>query len=336
MSSLAVWSTAQWRAEATAWADEQLSVYGLTRTGEVSQPHLRAWATVLRIPTTGGPVWLKAPGAGTAFEVGLYPRLVKAAPEDVLHPLAVDADRRWLLLPDGGTPLGELATGPALIDALCRALPGYARLQRRLSERVPDLLGLGLPDLRPVSLPARFDDCLADVAEYVAIRDDPADHATLERLRDLRPTVAGWAEDLASSGVPSTLDHNDLHPWNLLCPEGDVDRTRTYDWGDAVVGHPFASLLVVLSWLTDPEGAGLAPTSSEVLRVRDAYLAEFADLSSHPDLVRTLDLARQSAKIGRAVSWIGVLATTGERRAGELAAAPLHWLARLLPEPLAV
>ncbi len=332
MSNLATWSTEAWRTGAVAWADDRLAEHGLERTGEAEQPHLRSWATVLRIPTSGGPVWLKAPGPGTAFEVVLYPILLAAAPDQVLHPLAIDADRRWLLLPDGGTPLGELAKGPALIDALAGALPGYARMQRRLAPRADDLLTIGLTDLRPASMPERYADCLADIADYVAHRGDPEEAAALQRLRDLELTVRQWADELAGSAVPPSLDHNDLHPWNLLCPAGDITAARTYDWGDAVIGHPFASLMVVLGWLTNEDGEGLAPDSAEVLRVRDAYLAEFADLAPHAALVREVELAAHSAKLGRALSWIGVLHASGEHLTGESAEAPLYWLSRLLPD----
>ena len=54
----AVWATAAWRDRALAWADVHLAAAGLARDGEVTQPHLRPWATVLRIPTTTGPVWI--------------------------------------------------------------------------------------------------------------------------------------------------------------------------------------------------------------------------------------------------------------------------------------
>ena len=44
------------------WLDERLAAAGLRRTGPVTCPHDRPWGAV---PTTGGPLWLKAPGAGT-------------------------------------------------------------------------------------------------------------------------------------------------------------------------------------------------------------------------------------------------------------------------------
>ena len=57
-----MWSSAEWRERATAWADERLVAAGLTRTGAVEQPRVRPWATVLRLPTSDGAVWLKATG----------------------------------------------------------------------------------------------------------------------------------------------------------------------------------------------------------------------------------------------------------------------------------
>ena len=57
--------SAAWRALAVGWLDEQLASAGIERTGEVQQPHLRPWATVLTTPTTRGPVLLKVVGAAS-------------------------------------------------------------------------------------------------------------------------------------------------------------------------------------------------------------------------------------------------------------------------------
>ena len=165
---------------------------GLARTGAVEQPRVRPWATVLRIPTSAGAVWLKATGPEVAFEVRLYELLVRVAPERVLTPLATDAARGWLLLPDGGPSLADRG-----ID-IAAALPVYARLQLDLAPHVEELLALGVADMRPAAMPARFDEALA------AIGGD-------DRLAALRPAVAEWCERLAASPVPASIDHNDLH-----------------------------------------------------------------------------------------------------------------------------
>ena len=176
-------------------------------------------------------MWLKATGPEVAFEVGLYELLVRVAPERVLTPLATDAARGWLLLPDGGPTLADRG-----ID-IAAALPVYARLQLDLAPHVEELLALGVADMRPAAMPARFDEALA------AIGGD-------DRLAALRPAVAEWCERLVASPVPASIDHNDFHGFNILAGE------RFYDWGDAVVAHPFASMLA-LEWV-DTDEAGRA------------------------------------------------------------------------------
>ena len=87
---------------ALAWFETELSALGLAASGEVELAKERPWATVFRAETTGGVVWLKLPAAGTRFEVGLYALMHQIAPAHVLEPLAIDVERSWIVLPDGG------------------------------------------------------------------------------------------------------------------------------------------------------------------------------------------------------------------------------------------
>jgi hypothetical protein len=59
----------------------------------------------------------------------------------------------------------------------------------------------------------------------------------------------------AAGGVPIEpgLDHNDLHPWNILGIGTGVPASASattaifYDWDDSVVAHPFGSALGSIS-----------------------------------------------------------------------------------------
>ncbi len=124
-----VWSSAEWLVAATGWMDEHLVANGRTRTGPVTQPHLRPCRTVLTVPTDRGPVWLKAPGRDTAFEVPLYRLLADAAPDRVLTPIAADVEGGRLLLPDGGAPLDERVPIDELPEVLTTVVPHYAELR---------------------------------------------------------------------------------------------------------------------------------------------------------------------------------------------------------------
>lgn len=227
----ALWSSPAWQASAVEWIDDRLALAGIRRTGDVEQPHVRAWATALRIPTDHGPYWLKACGPGTAFEVRLYGVLTELAPAYVLPPVAADPSRGAILLPDGGRLLGDQLSGPALGRALGAAMVRYGSLQRA------------------------------------------------------RPRVQRWCAQLTGSALPASLDHNDLHPRNIFWADGSV---RFFDWGDAVVAHPFAAMLVPLGLvrqlLGEPAGG------PQFAGIRDGYLDPFRALAPGEDLPATLTI----------------------------------------------
>jgi hypothetical protein len=299
------------------WLDERLAAAGLRRTGEVTCPHDRPWSTVHTAPTTGGPVWLKAPGPGTVFEVALYGLLAEVTPSWVLRPIAVDVDRGWVLLPDGGTTLAE--SGVDVVDGLVAVLPEYARLQRELAPHTGALLSFGVADMRPEAMPDRFDEAVASITARTG--------HPLDEVRAIRSRYAQRCAVLAASPVPASIDHNDLHPWNVFA---DGDHVRFYDWGDAVVAHPFASLLVPATVVRRRLGAG--PDDPAVRRIRDAYLEVWSDLMPHRELVAELELACWVGKVARTLVWDRALRTQGHDQAREFADVPRQHLTALLAQ----
>jgi hypothetical protein len=328
---LAAWSSPAWRDSAMSWLDEQLAAAGRERTGEVEQTRLRPWATVLRAPTADGPVWLKAAGPGTAFEVGLYALLVRTVPDHVLTPIAADPARGWLLLPDGGPTLGERREESELVDALTRAVVQYGRLQRELEPRVDELLDLGLGDMRPATMPARFDEALEAVAAASERNGGSTGRDIHRQVAAMDGRVASWCERLDASPVPASIDHNDLHPWNILGGEGG--HFRYYDWGDSVVAHPFAAMRLPLFFAQRALEATLE--DARLLRVRDAYLEVFEDLAPREELVEWVVLAGHIGKIARVLTWERALQAArqqGEEPDDTWASAPGETLASLLEE----
>jgi len=234
MSSAEIWGSAEWRGAATAWLDDGLADAGIERTGEVEQPHVRPWATVLRAPTTAGPVWLKATAPGTSAEIGLYALLREVVPEQVLQPIAIDLERSWIVLPDGGPRLDDWLTEVDLAEAMAEIVPAYARLQRALVPHTDRMLALGLADMRPAMLPQRFEEALAVVAPDLERAGEEGRRA-YEQLLAAHDTVGSWCGELAGLPGAASVDHSDLHQWNVLIgrPDG-MARPRFYDWGDAV------------------------------------------------------------------------------------------------------
>ncbi|RIQ23162.1 hypothetical protein DY240_12910 [Jiangella rhizosphaerae] len=211
---------------------------------------------------------------------------------------------------------------------MAEVVPHYAELQRILAGHVGDLLAAGLADMRPAALPGRLDDAVEAIGRFLGRHATDDDHAALRRVAAARPAVVDWCERLTAGTVPASLDHNDLHAWNVLT--APPARPRFYDWGDAVVAHPFASMLVTLGVFRSE--FQLADDDPRVLRVRDAYLEVFTDLGPRAELVTELELACRVGKIARSLVWLRAVRSEGFANAGAFQRAPLQTLAALLAE----
>jgi len=306
---VAVWSSARWRQTALEWLDREFAASGRERSSEFASERVRPWAAVFEVPTSAATLWFKACGPGTAFEVGLYGLLARVAPDRALTPIAADPKRGWIVLPDGGPSLGERPPGAERAQLLTEALVEYGRLQRRLEPHVDEMLELGVADMRPTAMPGRFDQALAALARASEADGDAEGREVLERVAAIESRVGRWCERLAGSPLPASLDHNDLHPWNVL--GAGTGATRYYDWGDSVIAHPFATALVTLGFVRRDLGACL--DDARFLRARDAYLEVFTDVASRAELAETLELACRVAKIARVLTWERALGAAREQ-----------------------
>lgn len=169
----------------------------------------RPWSFVVRVTAKDGVFWFKENRGATGYEASLIHALARWVPGRVLEPVAVDAERSWSLLPDGGQTLREIGGGDWE-----QMLAQHAQLQRDLAVHSAQLLSLRVPDQSPLTM-----------AAWAAAKG-----ATAPPL----PTL---------DGIALTLQHDDLHDGNVFA-DG-----RVFDWGDASVSHPFGVLLVSLNVL---------------------------------------------------------------------------------------
>ena len=301
MNTPEAWGSDVWLDAATRFIDEALGSHGRERTGPVARSRVRPWSALLEAPTRGGSVWLKACGPATTFEAALYLRLQAIVPDHVLTPLALDTERGWLVLPDGGTLLGHDCSGDALALALERVVPHYAELQLKMAPHASMLVELGVTDMTATVMPLRFEQALTTVRAYLEQRGHAADWQQLDAVAALTPRFSAWCSELAHAPGAPSLDHNDLHPWNVFATGAHPETARFFDWGDSVIAHPFASLLVLLATLRHTLQAHA--DDPRVLRVRDAYLEPFAALAPRRELIATADLACRVARAARVLTW---------------------------------
>jgi hypothetical protein len=279
------WLEPEWRHDAETWIRERTRV-----TGPIEQPHVYPWSTVLRVPTADATLWFKAVSPQHAFEPELGVLLAEAFPDRVTELLAIDAERRWMLMRDAGTRLREL-DGAGLHDWEA-VLPRYAEIQIALAPRDVELLELGVPDQRLAGLADEVEALLEDDKALLLDEDEGLTSGQREELRARMRELRGLVEELEAAAIPETIQHDDLHDGQVFVKDG---RYVISDWGDSCVSHPFHTLTVTLRAIAWKHG--LEPGSEALLRLRDAYLEPYgADAS-------LADLAYRTGTLGRSLAW---------------------------------
>lgn len=245
------------------------------------------WSTVVRWSVQDSLVWGKAVCPGFAGECALLPVLAARCPDRIVAPLAVERDQGWMLLPDGGPTLA----GTADVARWTEALVGYAELQQTFAGNGDELLALGCPDMRPHAA--------VDGLEAMMERGQVAEH------RWLLDAARRVANRLDMDLIPATIQHDDLRPDNVF------SDGRVFDWGDANVAHPFASLLTALM-PNRPDRPGTAANKADI---RDAYLSSWRDVLAAGDALHNpeptlqqlheqANLAIMLAPIARVDTWL--------------------------------
>jgi hypothetical protein len=274
------WVQPEWLAEATAWICARTEV-----SGEIEQPHVRWWSTVLRVPTAGGDLFFKAVAPVHRFEAALTARLAELQPERVTEVVDVDPERGWFLMRDAGTRLRELVETRDDLHHWERVLPEYARLQLEVAPHAEELLELGTPDERLAILPGLFRELLERRPHGLTGEEHRRALAAVPRFEEL-------CLELAEDGLHETIQHDDLHDGQVFVRDG---RYLVFDWGDSCVSHPLLSLTVALrsiAWRLD-----LEPGGPELRRLRDLYLEPFG---RGPEIA---DAAYRVGTIARGIAW---------------------------------
>ena len=243
-----------------------LASRGIEPTRELETIHERPWSTVLRVPTVDGDLFLKQEQPVQEYEVALTVALASRWPDRVPEVVAFDLERSWLLTRDGGVRIADSGA----FGAFPRALELYGELQVGEVAHVEEFVEMGLRDLRlPVDV---------ELYEPFFEQDHGLEPAEVVRLRSLAPKFRDLCAELDALDLPASIQHDDLHQWNVFVRG---DRVALYDWGDSSVAFP------LWSWLKPWEALeGRDPTAA-----REAYVAQWGAFASRPDLLRALDVA---------------------------------------------
>lgn len=316
-----LWTQRGWLEQASAWIHVELERLNISLSGPLEQPHVRPWSTVLRVPTNDGDLYFKASAPVLLHETGLTQVLSRWRPDCMPEVLATDLKRGWMLMRDGGYRLRSLIQTDREIRHWQEVLPIYAKVQIEMVGRVRDLLALGTPDRRLAVLPTRYKQLLADTGALRIALPEGLTSEEYQRLHELAPRVAADCEQLASFGIPETLQHDDFHDGNIFVQDG---RYIFFDWGDSCVAHPFFTLVVTLRSVS--HRLKLTDGATELEELRDVYLEPWTRYESPEHLLRAFTLARRLGIVCRALTWHHIVSSLEEPFQSEYAEAVPGWL----------
>lgn len=316
------WVSGPWVAHARAWLADLPVVRAHGGDVRIAPERARPWGAVWKVGTGPDLLWFKAEDPA-GFEGRLTSWLSGVGVGDPAVPRVVAScpERGWWVMQHAGSPLRPARGEEAA--AWGGALERYAAVQRAVEQRTDELVAMGVPHLPPRALPERLDELLRDPRLLV---DDPRglSRAELRDVAALLPRYSRWCEELASFGIPDTLQHDDLSGGNV-CRRAD-GRVVVIDWADAHVGHPFGSLLFPLRELDE---LGASPEAVE--RVVDAYCGAWARDVDADALRRAQVLALRVACVSKALSWSRALGACERTALNDYYASPeARWLRRLL------
>jgi hypothetical protein len=324
VEGLTVWTDARWRASFAAWIDAALAGVGETRRGAFEEVHLRPWSVVWRVETDGGVRFAKAGAGSQRFEPGLLAHLATLDAALLPELVARDEARGWSITIDGGRRARDLEDKEAVLATLEGALPRFAGLQRRAAEAgVERMIALGVPDLRRSAVVPALERLLHD-PDSLAGGEEALTEDERAALRERLPELDAALAVLESGPVPLSVDHGDLHDANLYVDGGG----RVFDWGDASIGHPFASLLIVDVALENR--FDLVGDTPEARRLHAAYLQPWSDLAAPEELERLASEAMRLGAVPKALGWVRMLSLMPPAEVAEWRDAPSIWLRELL------
>ena len=293
-----IWTETSWLAQVHGWIQDELARLEVSVTGPIEQIHLQPWSTVLKASTDIGDVFFKASAEALAFEPAVTQALYQWRPDCIPQLLAVDEQRGWMLMGDGGQRVRE-AIGQGLgIDHWTEILSTYASLQITLAGHVDELLSFGVRDRRLAVLPDLYMEMVADEDWFLIDQPDGISSTEYQRLINDASKFAEMCQRLATYSIPDSLHHNDLHDGNIFIENG---RILFFDWGDSSISHPFFSMRTVSVSIENT--FGLEESDPLIEEFGRGYLDQWSEFETRENLHKAYDIAKRIWSISTALKY---------------------------------
>jgi|GEM_PF-290670 len=287
------WYEAGWMNAAGAWMVQQLARLDSKPTGPIEQVCSWQRSCVMRLPTTHGAAYFKAIPAALGSELDVSVLLDHEYHGMVAEVMAVDTDRRWLLMRDMGAKTMDSVPDLKQWKA---AVHAYAQLQVDWVDAAHRFSIAGCPNRGLLQLVESIDRLLMDT---VVMKPGEPDGLSMKQIHALHYRARALkiaAHRLGTLRLPVSLDHGDL--WAGQIVAGNTNPVFI-DWSDASLTHPFFSMEFFSNMEEMRPYLGDAPDAPNQLR--DAYLEPWTVYEPHDILTQAWSIACSLAPLSTAL-----------------------------------
>jgi hypothetical protein len=282
-----------WLRELQEWIEGVIAPLGFHLTGGFSQFNASPSFSLVRFETSGPAVWFKAVGKPNLREYPITLALSELVPRYLPSILAARPEcNGWLALEVEGFNLGETQD----TRHWTAAASALAMLQIDSIGKFETLVHSGARDLRVSSLSLLVRPFLHAMDELMR-RQTKVPPTVLSRseLVWLGERIEGSLSLSRDLGIPDSLGHLDLNPWNVIVSEG---QCVFLDWAEGYLGNPLFSFQYLFEHSRRIPGFGA--TTESVLT--SSYGKEWQSLVSPGNLQEALALTPMLAAFAYAVA----------------------------------
>jgi phosphotransferase family enzyme len=253
------WARRGWFDRAATWMRSAAADARRPLTADPKPFFLRGISALLRAPTDGPDLFLKAVFPPFHAEPILTRLLAERFPGSVPTVVAIEPEEGWLIVEDIGSAwVGDVpeTERPAALGRGARALVAIQRAIAPDTDALRTLVDAGAPH-RP----------LADLEAAVAAAIGPDGFGVgdggiqPERARSVAEAVAAAVARVEAAGLPETVVHGDFHSGNAALVD---DRIVIIDWSDAAISNPAIDLVTWIAWSGDRPDEVAAATDAWV------------------------------------------------------------------------
>ena len=239
-----------WLGRLQGWTADAIRPFDLELGASFRQYNASPSFSLIRFETTGPAVWFKAVGEPNLREFPITLKLAELLPEFVPEVLGTKIEwNAWLSREANGTNLGETRD----ISFWKKAATDLATLQIASISRSDSILNSGAHDLKTDKLLVLIDPFFDLVARLMEEQPKvPPPTLSRHEIGLLKLRIEDSLTLLADLGIPNTLGHLDLNPWNIIV---SVKGCVFLDWAEAYVGAPFLSFEYLLQHFRRDVGA---------------------------------------------------------------------------------